>query len=185
MSGVVELNPRPNQINSSTKFSVCHWYLNNLAAHNFEKVGLLKVYNTINKLDIIRVSESYLDSTFSSDNENINIKSCKFFRGDHPNNTKNGSVCAYLVVRNHRLSECLILEVNLKNKKGYSASLYRSPNQNLDEFELFLTNLGNLLADMTSRNPHFMLLLGGFNAKSKTWFIIKRKDPIRIPFFAI
>ena len=65
----------------------------------------------------------------------------------------------------------IIIEVNLKNKKGYLVSLYRSPNQNLDEFELFLTNLGNLLADITSRNPHFMLLLGDFNLKSKTWFI--------------
>ena len=27
------------------------------------------------------------------------------------------------------------------------------------------------LADMTSRIPHFMLLLGDFNAKSNTWFI--------------
>ena len=42
---------------------------------------------------------------------------------------------------NHYLSECLILEINLKRKRGYLVSLYRSPNQNLDEFELFLTNL--------------------------------------------
>ena len=55
--------------------------------------------------------------------------------------------------------------------KGYLVSLYRSPNQNPDEFELFLPNLENLLADITNRNPHFMLLLGDFNAKSKTWFI--------------
>ena len=68
------------------------------------------------------------------------------------------------------LSECLVL-VNLKNKKGYLVSLFRSPNQNPDKFELFLTNLENLLADVTSRKPHFMLLLGDFNAKSKTWFI--------------
>ena len=72
---------------------------------------------------------------------------------------------------NHYLSECLILEINLKRKKGYLVSLYGSPNQNLEEFELFLTNLENLLADISSRNPHFLLLLGDFNAKSKTWFI--------------
>ena len=60
---------------------------------------------------------------------------------------------------------------NSINIKGYLVSLYHSPNQNLDEFELFLTNLENLLADITSRNPHFLLLLGDFNAKSKTWFI--------------
>ena len=74
MSGDIELNPRPNKTNSSFKFSVCHWNLNSLAAHNFEKAGLLEAFNTINKFDIICVSESYLDSTFSSDNEDINIK---------------------------------------------------------------------------------------------------------------
>ena len=178
MSEDIELNPGPNKTNSSCTFSVCHWNLNSLAAHNFEKVGLLEAFNTINKFDIICVSESYLDSTFSSDNEDINIKGYKLVRADHPNNMKRGGVCAYFreslavrVVPNHHLSECLILEVNLKNKKGYLVSLYLFPNQNPEEFELFLTNLGNLLADITSRNPHFMLLLGDFNAKSKTWFI--------------
>ena len=172
MSGDIELNPEPNKTNSSCKFSVCHWKLNSLAAHNFDKVGLLEAFNTINKFDIICVSESYLDSTFSSDNEDINTKGYKLVRADHPNNIKRGGVCAYVreslpvrVVPNHHLSGCLILEVNLKNKKGYLVSLYGSPNQNPDEFELFLTNLETLLADITNRNPHFMLLLGDFNAK--------------------
>ena len=178
MSGDIELNPGPNKTNSSCKFSVCNWNLNSLAAHNFEKVVLLEAFNTINKFDIICVSESYLDSMFSFDNEDINIKGFKLVRADHPNNIKRGDVCAYVreslpiwVVTNHHLSEYLILEVNLKNKKGYLVSFYRSPNQNPDEFELFLTNLENLLADINNRNPHFMLLLGDFNAKSKTWFI--------------
>ena len=99
-------------------------------------------------------------------------------RVDNPNNIKRGGVSAYFresllvrVMSNHYLSEFLILEINLKKKKGYLVSLYRSPNQNLNEFELFLTNLENLLADITSRNAHFLLLLGDFNAKSKTWFI--------------
>ena len=157
---------------------VCHWNLNSLAAHNFEKVGLLEVFNTTNKFDIICVSESYLDSAFSSDNEDINIKRFKLVRTDRPNNIKRGGVCAYVkeslpvrVVPNHHLSKFLILEVNLKNKKGYLVSLYLSLNQNSEKFELFLTNLENILADITNRNHHFMLLLGDFNAKSKTWFI--------------
>ena len=41
------------------------------------------------------------------------------------------------VMPNHYLSECLILEIDLRKKKGYLVSLYRFPNQNLDEFELF------------------------------------------------
>ena len=92
--------------------------------------------NTINKFDIICVSGSYLDSTLSSDNEDITIKGYKFVRADHPNNIKRGGVCAHFreSLPDH-LSECLILEVNLKNEKGYLVSLYHSPNQNPDEFE--------------------------------------------------
>ena len=94
MSGDIELNPGPNKTNSSCKFSVCHWNLNSLAAHNFEKVGLLEAFNSINKFDIICVSESYLDSTFPSDSEDINIKGYKLVRADNPNNIKRGGVCA-------------------------------------------------------------------------------------------
>ena len=56
MSEDIELNPGSTKTNSSWKFSVCHWNLNSLAAHNFKKVELLKVYNTVNKIDIICVS---------------------------------------------------------------------------------------------------------------------------------
>ena len=178
MSGDIELNPGPNKTNPSCKFSVFHWNLNGLASHNFEKVELLEAFNAINKFNIICVSESYLDSMFSSHNEDINIKGCQLVMANHNNNIRRGGVCAYFteslpvrVVPNHHLSECLILEVNLKNKKGYLVSFYHSPNQNPEEFELFLTNLENLLADITNRHPHFMLLLGNFNAKSKSWFI--------------
>ena len=72
-SGDIELNPGPNKTNSSWKFSVCHWNLNSLAWHNFKKVGPHEAYNTINKFDIIWVSESYLDSTFLSEIEDINM----------------------------------------------------------------------------------------------------------------
>ena len=48
MSGDIELNPGANKTNSSCKFSICHWNLNCLTAHNFEKVGLLEAFNTIN-----------------------------------------------------------------------------------------------------------------------------------------
>ena len=71
MSGDIELNPGPIKTNSffflvwarrpppsASRFSVCHWNLNSLAAHNFKKVALLEAYNTLNKFDLICVSES-------------------------------------------------------------------------------------------------------------------------------
>ena len=78
LCGDVQLNPGPNKkSNSWSNFSICHWNLNSLVAHNFEKVNLLEVYNTVNKFDIIFLSESFLDSSIlieSNNHESMNIK---------------------------------------------------------------------------------------------------------------
>ena len=87
-------------------------------------------------------------------------------------------MCAYvresLPVRNLSnscLSECLTLEVTISNKKGYVITLYRSPSQTSDEFQSFISNLEKLLININSFDPHFVILLGDFNAKSKSWSI--------------
>ena len=87
-------------------------------------------------------------------------------------------MCAYvrvsLPVRNYSnsyLSDCLTLEVTISNKKGYVVSLYKSPSQTSDEFDSFISNLQKLLINITSFDPHFVILLGDFNAKSKSWSV--------------
>ena len=72
LSGDVELNPRPN-CNYSNAFSNRHWNLNNISAHNYAKVFLLKAYFAIHKFDIICISETYLDSSTASDDNNLEI----------------------------------------------------------------------------------------------------------------
>ena len=42
-----------------------------MTAHNFEKINLLK---TINKFDVICLSESCLDSSIASDNNNLILR---------------------------------------------------------------------------------------------------------------
>ena len=49
---------------------------------------------SVRKSDIIWVSESYLDSLFSYNSENINRRSDKLVWDGDPRNTKSG-VCAY------------------------------------------------------------------------------------------
>ena len=68
------------------------------------------------------------------------------------------------------LNECLVLEVNVQNKKGYVISLYRSPSQSMDEFDQFLLNFERLLSDRISQNPHFILVTGDFNVRSSSWW---------------
>ena len=125
LCGDVELNPKPTKKrNSWSSFSICHWNLNNLTAHNFQEVNLLEVYSTVNQLDVICLSESFLDSLILTENNNLKVNEYKMVRADHPNNVKRG-VCAYvresLPVRNFSnsyLSECLTHKVIISNKKG-------------------------------------------------------------------
>ena len=77
VSGDVELNPGPKNRNSCYNFSICHWNLNSITAHNFAKLNLLQAYNTIHDFDTICLSESYLDSSISSNNDNLYIRDYK------------------------------------------------------------------------------------------------------------
>ena len=65
----VELNPGP-KLRPNNAFSICHWNLNSISAHNYAKVLLLKAYIAIHKFDIICISETYLDSSTLSGDRN-------------------------------------------------------------------------------------------------------------------
>ena len=79
----VELNPGPKQ-NTAKKFTICHWNINSIAAHNFAKLVLFKAYSSIHKFDIICLSETYLDSSILPDGSNLKIPGCDLVRSDHP-----------------------------------------------------------------------------------------------------
>ena len=66
-----------------------------------------------------------VDSSASSNNENLNISGYKLLRADHPGNVKRSDICMYfkesLPVRflaHSYLKECFILEVSINNKGG-------------------------------------------------------------------
>ena len=67
-SGDIEMNPGPKP-NPCHSFSICHWNLNILAAHNYLKVSLLRAYVAITKFDAVCLSETYLDSSYLSDKD--------------------------------------------------------------------------------------------------------------------
>ena len=68
----IEENPGRTP-NSSECLSICNWNLNSISAHNFIKLSLLRAYISINKIDIIYLSESYFDSSISSENDNLEL----------------------------------------------------------------------------------------------------------------
>ena len=176
-AGDIELNPGPRKKNTSYNFSFCHWNLNSIAAHNFSKLSLLKAYNVELKFDMICLSETFLDCSIPSNYERLNMKGHKLIRADNPSDSKKGGVGIYYKeflaagsVKVKNLNECLIFEVSIKNKRGYVVSLYRSPSQTQDEFDIFLINLEQSIGDIIVKNPLFVLITGDFNVRSSNWW---------------
>ena len=147
--------PKPNPCHS---FSICHWNLNNLAAYNYLIVSLLRAYVAIEKFDVVFLSETYLDSSNLSYDDNFYLPSYNFFRADHPSNA-NG-VCIYFknslplkVLDVQLLQECINSEIRIADKICNFNSLYRSASQSKDEFESFGDNLKLNLDSIVHRNP--------------------------------
>ena len=97
---------------------------------------------------MICLSETFLNSSIPPNNERLYIEGYKLIRADNYSDSKKGSASIhykeFLAVRSaevKNLNECVIFEVYIKNKKGYLVSLYRSPSQTRDEFDLFLYKL--------------------------------------------
>ena len=95
---------------------------------------------------------------------------------DHPGKIKRGAGWIYLneplLVRcllNPYLKECLFFKMSTSKKIGYVVPFYRSPRQTSDDFNSFRTNLEKFVVNTFSSNPHFILIIGHFNAKSSNW----------------
>ena len=139
-------------------------------------MSLLRAYLAFHKFNIIYLSETYLNSSNSPDDETLEISGYNLVRSDHPLNSKRGGVCIYYknylplrIISVNYLSECINFEIMIGNKICNFITLYRSPSQNQDDFQAFIDNLEMNLETLAQRNPFLMVVLGDFNAKSKHW----------------
>ena len=127
------------------------------------------------KYDFICISETFLDSSFESDDKNFMLEGYNLIRSDHPSNIKMDGVRIYykesLAVRLvdiTSLPECLVCELTIQNKKGYVAVMCRSPSQSSIEFESFLSGFEDMLSSVLFSKPQFTVILGDFNAGSSS-----------------
>ena len=170
------MNPGPKFI-SNESFSICHWNLNGIAAHNYPKILLLKAYTAVNKLDIICLPETYLDSKTLLDDDNLDISGYKLQRSDNPSNSKHGGVFIYYkealpvrVTNVNYLNKCIIFEIKKGEKLCSFINLYRSSIQTQDDFHKFTDKLELSLNLAVQNNPYLVVVLGDFNAISKNWY---------------
>ena len=99
----------------------------------------------MHKFDVICISEIFLNNIYK-DND-LNLTGCSLLRADHSSNSKKGGVCIYYketlalkMISIPYLNESLLCEVTTGSKKCIIGTVYRSPSQNPDEFESFLSN---------------------------------------------
>ena len=154
----VEENPGPKP-SSKQIFSIYHWNLNSISAHNYIKLSLLRVYLSTHKFDVICISETYRDT--SHEEANLEIVGYTLIRADHPSNTKRGSTCLYYrhsltsrLLNIQHLEECINFEILFAGKVCNFISLYQSPSQSHDVFETFADNLELNLDTIANKNPY-------------------------------
>ena len=94
LSGDVEKNLGPLK-DFTQMFSIGLWNLNSLSAHNFTKVVLLKGYLSVQRFGIFCISETYLNSSITEDDSNLQIPGYDLIRSHHPSNSKIGGVAIY------------------------------------------------------------------------------------------
>ena len=94
ISGDIELNPGPKQ-KQDQSLSICHWNLNSIPTQNFQKLALLQGYISSNKVDILCLSETFLNSDISCDDNNLQLPGFNLIKADHPSNIIRGGTCVY------------------------------------------------------------------------------------------
>ena len=170
LSGDVEINPGPDTLN------FCAWNLNSIAAHDFLRVSLIEVYNSVYNYDLIGIVETHLDTTMNEDR--LALDGYTFFKSNHPQNVKRGGVGLYvkdsLPSRDRSdlvtLPECIVTEIQIDRKKYFFAVIYRSPSQDQSEFDNFTINFELLLAKIYAENPFCVVITGDFNCRSTQWW---------------
>ena len=64
-----------------------------------------------------------------------------------------------------KVNECVVTEITVNNERCFLTCLYRSPNQNQEQFESFCENLIDVLSGINNQQPTCSILVGDFNAK--------------------
>ena len=177
LSGDIETNPGP-VTNYSQGFKICHWNLNSIPTDNFVKIPHLEAYAITHYLDIICLSETFLDSSYPYDYPRLHLTGYSLLRADHPMNIKRGGVCTYYkehfpLISKPKLTpldECLVCELKVGNKTCFITALYRSPSQSLEEFEIFKNGWVNTILNINNSNPFITIFLGDFNARNTLWW---------------
>ena len=124
------------------------------------------------------LTETFLDSSISSEDPRQAIKGYKLFRCDNPSNLRRGGVCLYfkdhlsLALRPDltTLDEYLVCEVQNGSKRFFLTVLYRSPSQSNEQFSLFRQRWEETIININDCSPTIAIYIRDFNARNSEWW---------------
>ena len=67
----IEENPGP-KTRPNDNLYVCHWNVNNIPSHNFQKIAVLESFVAMHKFDKICISETFLNNTYEDNDLYLN-----------------------------------------------------------------------------------------------------------------
>ena len=124
------------------------------------------------------LTETFLDSSISSENPRPEIEGYKLFRCDHPSSLRRGGVCLYF--RDHlplslgpdltTLDECLVCEIQNGSRRFFLTVLYHSPSQSIEQFSLFKERWEETIININYCSPTIAIYIGDFNARNSEWW---------------
>ena len=158
--------------------SVCHWNLNTIWVEDFSKLLQISAFLNVHQFDILCFTETFLDSSISSEDLRIAIGGYKLFSCDHPSNLRRGGVCLYfkdhlpLALRPDltTLDECLVCEIQIGFKRFILIVLYPSPSQSNEQFSLFTQRWEETIININECFPTIVIYIGDFNAENSEWW---------------
>ena len=107
-------------LKTKNQISFCHWDLNGLQAHNFSKVSLLQALPLTRDYDVIFLSDKFLDSSISNEDERIKIEGYNPLQVENASNKKRRDVCIICMYYKEHLP--IIKRDDLRTLKEYLAT---------------------------------------------------------------
>ena len=134
------------------KISAVKQFIENPILFNFVNLCTTfcpRLYIAIHKFGIICLLETYLDSSTTSDDDNLEISGYNWIHSD----IYYKNIFPFQVLNVQYLQERINFELNIGSKIYNFISLCRSPSRNQDEFEKIMENMQLNLESLCQNNP--------------------------------
>ena len=130
--------------NSCQSFSMFHWSLNSVFTHDCIELSLLPAYIAINQCNVLFPCETFLDSSILSDDANLIIFRDIIQQEQTFQPVLNVAVLVFIfeifpcenIIDVHFLQQYMNPEMRIRDKVSNFISLYRSPNQSLENLDI-------------------------------------------------